>query len=200
MRRGLTSTIRSTTPRSRATRKSLRARSRLGGSVTRSVLGTALVFTNGVVHGWSADRKQSTSAVTTTVNSLLSNAPPFLPFFASAQSYASSDSTPIASESTSQNDVKMFREHGCELPANAMFEHTNTRYPQAIRCVRLPSELREPIEKSACLATIVRATAYLVVWGNGTSPQESDDRGPCLYKVSTSPVNPGHRQLLPSED
>ena len=31
--------------------------------------------------GWSTDRKQSTSAVTTTVNSLLSNAPPFLPFF-----------------------------------------------------------------------------------------------------------------------
>src|SRR3981081_1810803 len=59
----------------------------------------------------------------------------------------------------------MFREHGCELPANAMFEHTNTRYPQTIRCVRLPSELREPIEKSACLATIVRATAYLAGLG-----------------------------------
>jgi hypothetical protein len=41
----------------------------------------ALMSTNGVVPGWSADRKQSTSAVTTTVNSLLSNAPPFLPFF-----------------------------------------------------------------------------------------------------------------------
>src|ERR1700687_5583551 len=55
----------------------------------------------------------------------------------------------------------MFREHGCELPANAMFEHTNTRYPQALRCVRLPSELRKPIEKPACLATIVRVIAYL---------------------------------------
>jgi hypothetical protein len=31
--------------------------------------------------------------------------------------------------------------------------------------MRLPSELREPIEKSACLATIVRATAYLARLG-----------------------------------
>ena len=124
----------------------------------------ALVSTNGVVPGWSADGKQSTSAVTTTVNSLLSNAPPFLPFFCIGPKLRFIRSTPIASESMSQNDLK-FREHGCELPANAMFEHTNTRYPQALRCVRLPSELREPIEKSACLATIVRATAYLAGLG-----------------------------------
>ena len=138
MRRGLTSTIRSTTPRSRATRKSLRARSRLGGSVTRSVLGTALVFTNGVVHCWSADRKQSTSAVTTTVNSLLSNAPPFLPFFASAQSYASSDSTPIASESTSQNDLKCFANTGVnslQTPCRAHEYAISTSHP--VRAVAL---------------------------------------------------------------
>jgi hypothetical protein len=47
----------------------------------QKVLRDALVSTNGVVPSWSAERKQSTSAVTTTVNSLLSDAPPFLPFF-----------------------------------------------------------------------------------------------------------------------
>jgi hypothetical protein len=46
-----------------------------------------------------------------------------------------------------------------------MFEHTNTRYPQAIRCMLLSCELRKPIEKSACLAMTVRAIAYLAGQG-----------------------------------
>jgi hypothetical protein len=61
-----------------------------------------------------------------------------------------------------------------------MFEHTNTRYPQAIRCVRLPSELLDPIEKSACLAT-VRATAYLAGLGQrdiAAAKQQPDPRSP----------------------
>src|SRR5229473_3156639 len=72
----------------------------------------ALVSTNGVVPGWSADRKQSTSAVTTTLNSLLSNAPPFLPFFCIGPKLRFIRSTPIASESMSQNDLKCFANTG----------------------------------------------------------------------------------------
>src|SRR5450756_1200511 len=39
-------------------------------------------------------------------------------------------STPIARESTSENDFECFASTGVKSPANAMFEHTNTRYPQ----------------------------------------------------------------------
>jgi hypothetical protein len=72
----------------------------------------ALVSTNGVVPSWSAERKQSTSAVTTTVNSLLSNVPPFLPFFCIGPKLRFIRSTPIASESMSQNDLKCFANTG----------------------------------------------------------------------------------------
>ena len=59
----------------------------------------------------------------------------------------------------------MFRERGCELPANAMFERTNKRYPQAIQCMLLSSELRKPIEKSVCLAILFAPSLILRVGG-----------------------------------
>jgi hypothetical protein len=59
----------------------------------------------------------------------------------------------------------VFREHDCELPANAMFERTNKRDPQAIRCMLLSSELRKPIEKSVCLAILFAPSLILRVGG-----------------------------------
>jgi len=59
----------------------------------------------------------------------------------------------------------VFRQHDCELPANAMFERTNKRDPQAIRCMLLSSELRKPIERSACLAMTVAPSLVLRVRG-----------------------------------
>jgi hypothetical protein len=67
----------------------------------------------------------------------------------------------------------VFREHGCELPANSIFDRTNTRYPQAIRCMLLSSELRKPIEKSAYLAMTVRAIAYLAGQGQAMGHRRS---------------------------
>src|SRR5260370_23789989 len=41
-------------------------------------------------------------------------------------------STPTAMQSMSENDFECFASTGVKSPANAMFEHTNTRYPQVI--------------------------------------------------------------------
>jgi len=101
-------------------------------------LNGALVSTNGVVPGWSADRKQSTSAVTTTVNSLLSNAPPFLPFFCIGPKLRFIRSTPIASESMSQNDLKCFANTGVnslQTPCRAHEYAISTSHP--VRAVAL---------------------------------------------------------------
>jgi hypothetical protein len=59
----------------------------------------------------------------------------------------------------SQNDLKCFANTGVnslQTPCRAHEYVISTSHP-----VLLPSELRKPIEKSACLATIVRAIAYL---------------------------------------
>jgi hypothetical protein len=79
-----------------------------------------------------------------------------------------------------------------------MFENTNTRYPQALRCVRLPSELRKPIEKSACLATIVRAIAYLagLEQTTGHRLQQSNNLAGLPQDLSRVPAVP-EQQCVP---
>jgi len=131
--------------------------------------------TNGVVHGWSADRKQSTSAVTTTVNFLLSNAPPFLPFFASAQSYASSDSTPIASESTSQNDLKCFANTGVnslQTPCSSTRIRDVHKPSGACGC---PPSCASRLKSQLASQRLFAPPLILLVWGNGTSSQQSNN-------------------------
>src|SRR3989442_8319806 len=41
-------------------------------------------------------------------------------------------STPTEMQSMRENDFECFASTGVKSPANAMFEHTNTRYPQVI--------------------------------------------------------------------
>src|SRR5579864_1102239 len=60
-------------------------------------------------------------------------------------------STPTEMQSMSENDLECFASTGVKSPANAMFEHTNTRYPQVIaNRMLLSCELRNPIEKRLC--------------------------------------------------
>src|SRR5260370_31164652 len=57
-------------------------------------------------------------------------------------------STPTEIQSMSENDFECFASTGVKSPANAMFEHTNTRSPQLIaKRMLLSWELRSPMEE-----------------------------------------------------
>jgi hypothetical protein len=89
----------------------------------------------------------------------------------------------------------VFREHGCELPANSIFDRTNTRYPQAIRCMLLSSELRKRIEKSACLVMTVRAIAYLAGQGQAMGHRRSRAVACRISRTLSSLEPPGYSCL-----
>src|ERR1700721_3419178 len=63
-----------------------------------------------------------------------------------------------------------------------MFEHTNMRCPQAIRCMLLSCESCKPTEKSTCLAMTVRAIACLA------GPRET--MAHCRSKAVVRPPSP----------
>src|SRR5579872_1237168 len=57
-------------------------------------------------------------------------------------------STPTEMQSMSEKDLECFARTGVKSPANAIFEQTNTRYPQVMANRMLLSwELRNPMEK-----------------------------------------------------
>src|SRR5215469_5114094 len=60
-------------------------------------------------------------------------------------------STPTETQSISENDLECFASTGVKSPENAMFEHTNTRYPQVIARRMLLSWELQPNGKAAPL-------------------------------------------------
>jgi len=134
------------------------------------------------VHEWSSSRlvgptgSNPPRAVTTTVNSLLSNCSPFFfPFpFASAQSYASSDPPRSQTRSMSQNDLKLFREHGCDLPAKTAHvrAHEYAIFNKPFGACGCPPRCASRLKSQLAVATIVRANR-LSCWSGATGHRRS---------------------------
>lgn len=81
----------------------------------------------------------------TSVNSLLCQASTC---FRMGSKFRCIRSTPTEMQSISENDFECFASTGVKSPANVMFEHTNTRYPQVIaKRMLLSWELRRPMLK-----------------------------------------------------
>src|SRR5208282_6215521 len=86
-----------------------------------------------------------TTFAVTSVNSLLCHASTC---FRMGSKFRCIRSTPTEMQSMSENDLECFARTGVKSPANAIFEHTNTRYPQVIaRRMLLSWEFRNPMEK-----------------------------------------------------
>ncbi len=74
----------------------------------------------------------------------------------------------------SENDFERFASTGVKSPANAMFEHTNTRYPQVIaRRMLLSWEFRKPIEKRHPSISVARSRTPKIFMPSGETAYSS---------------------------
>src|ERR1700677_765281 len=90
-------------------------------------------------------------------------------------------STPTEMQSISENDFECLASTGVKSPANAMFEQTNTRYPQVIaKRMLLSCELRRPMEKrhpSASDRCAAETPTLVFGYSFGRSQSRTEDSG-----------------------
>src|SRR5713226_5829748 len=94
-----------------------------------------------------------TTLAVTSVNSLLCHASTC---FRIGSKFRCIRSTPTEIQSINENDFECFASTGVKSPANAMFEHTNTRAQQVIdRRMLLSFELLKRMEKRHASISVV---------------------------------------------
>ena len=74
----------------------------------------------------------------------------------------------------SEKDFECLASTGVKSPANAMFEHTNTRYPQVIaKRMLLSWELRKPIENRHPSISVARSRTSKAFMPSGETAYSS---------------------------